>query len=158
MLSIKRSRSSQSSISKSRSISNQKNSPCNDEKDKIDKDKKYLEYLQEKEQLYLQVKHKTMCQKTLIMDCKRCEICLSIDNKSKIVFCDLCEDAFHICCLKEKAKENGDKFYCHNCINENSEKIYNVNYYAYQTKRVGKNVLKVRNIIISYNRIAHFAV
>ena len=143
MLNIKRNRSSFSQGSNERSKTNSELKP--QEEDKETKDKIYAEFLSKMEQSYYLVKHKTMCQKMLINDCKRCEICLSVDNKQDLVFCDLCEDAFHLNCLKEKNEKRGknDKFYCPNCTKEHKDKLYSISNFENGMRKVGKHVMKV---------------
>jgi hypothetical protein len=85
------------------------------------KDKIYLNHCKK-----IQEKYKLECRKNPIIalrnrsiDLKRCEICKDSINKDCIIFCDICEDAYHFYCVNSR-KDRGE-FICPKC--ENSEEI-----------------------------------
>lgn len=119
------------------------NNNNNNKTDKELEDKIYAEYLFKKEHNYLMIKHKSMCQKSLIIDCKRCEVCLKINDNKNMILCDLCEDAYHVKCI-DKYKDNDDRFYCKKCIRENFENIYNSKDIFGCSRKTGKHGSKVR--------------
>lgn len=104
-----------------------------------DLDKIYKQFIHEKQQRYLTVKYKNMCQKTLIIDCKRCEKCLGIEDNKKTILCDLCEDAYHLNCLNMESVPE-DKFFCENCLTEYPDKIYCIKNFSNQPRKSGIKV------------------
>lgn len=126
---------------KSRSVSIKKNNLNID--DIINKDKIYEEFIYKMEYNYFNSwKNRMISQKNLIINCKRCEICFSIEKKHDFILCDLCEDAYHTQCLNGKINNSckDDRFYCPTCISENSEKLYS---YDFLGKKYGKTIVKV---------------
>lgn len=160
MLSFKRQRSQIASNKLSNEKIHTKSTQSINEETQIAKeiqDRLYEEYLSKKEEKFLLLKHKSMCQKTLIIDCKRCEICLGVEDNKRTILCDLCEDAFHLTCLG-KTKVPDERFYCPTCLDENSDKLCNLSYMLTQGNKKGKQVLKVRSLtfIIHYYLILFF--
>ena len=55
------------------------------------------------------------------IELKRCEICRDFVHDSKLLLCDICEDAYHFYCLSPKLKKIPNEFFCVHCNKEISK-------------------------------------